>query len=78
MYYVYISNLASEDNYIGSTENLRIRINDHVIGNVRATRDYLPCVLVCYIAYNSTTKALLFEKCLKTGSGFVFRNRHLI
>jgi len=43
-----------------------------------ATKRFLPCKLVTYLAFNSKKLAIKFERYLKTGSGFAFRNRHLV
>lgn len=75
--YIYFI-LSNSDFYVGTSDNLRLRINDHLTGNVEATKKYLPCKLICYIAFQSKLKAKQFEKYLKTGSGFAFRNRHLL
>ncbi len=77
-YYVYILKLANGDYYIGYTNDWERRYDEHLNGEQRATRNLLPCVLVTYVAFTSKTKALAFENYLKTGSGFAFRNRHLI
>lgn len=78
MFYVYILKLANGDFYTGSSGDLKIRLKEHTSGQVRATKDLLPLKLVCYISVDTKTKALKFEKYLKNGSGFAFRNRHLI
>jgi len=77
MYYVYILKLSNNKYYIGRSDNLKRRINEHVSGQQRTTKQNLPCKLVSYLAFTSKTTAINFEKYLKTGSGFAFRNRHL-
>jgi putative endonuclease len=77
-YYIYIVKLNNNKFYIGFTDNLKRRINEHITKQVESTRHYIPCALITYIAFQSKKSALKFEKYLKTGSGFAFRNRHLI
>jgi putative endonuclease len=77
MFYVYILKLVNGDYYIGRSDNLKRRIKDHISGQQKTTKRLLPCKLMCYIAFNTKEKSILFEKYLKSGSGFAFRNRHL-
>jgi putative endonuclease len=78
MYYVYILKLSNENFYIGRADNLKRRIKEHKSGEVNTTKKYLPCKLITYLAFSSKKKAIKFERYLKTGSGFAFRNRHLV
>jgi putative endonuclease len=78
MYYVYILKLRNNKYYIGLTKNINRRIKEHSKGLERTTKRFLPCSLVTYIVFSSKKKAIKFEKYLKTGSGFAFRNRHLV
>jgi len=77
-YYVYILKLSNGDYYIGRTDDLKRRLQEHKAGFVESTVTYKQKSLVTYIAFNSKNKALKFETYLKTGSGFAFRNRHLV
>ena len=77
MYYVYILKLSNNKCYTGRSDNLKHRIDEHVSGQQRTTKQHLPCKLIAYLAFSSKTTAINFEKYLKTGSGFAFRNRHL-
>ena len=77
-FYVYILKLSNGDFYIGRSDDLKRRMQEHISGQERTTKKFLPCKLVTYIAFDSKTKAVAFEKYLKTGSGFAFRNRHLV
>lgn len=77
-YYVYVLQLSNGDHYIGRTDDLRRRVKEHMEGQQRTTKNFLPCTLVTYDAFRSKTKSIMFEKYLKTGSGFAFRNRHLV
>ncbi len=77
-YYVYILKLSNGDYYIGRSDNLKRRMSEHIKGQERTTSNFLPLKLVTYLGFESKTKAVLFEKYLKSGSGFAFRNRHLV
>jgi len=78
MHYVYVLQLSNHEYYIGESSNLKRRIKEHASGTERTTKKYLPCKLICYLALDSKQKAKKFEKYLKSGSGFAFRNRHLV
>lgn len=70
MYYVYIlfSDIDKEL-YIGSTHDLRSRLNRHSQGYVRATKFRRPLKLIYYEAYISSLDAKRREKYLKGGKG---------
>ena len=78
MYYVYILQCSNGDYYKGCTNNIQDRLERHQKGWVEATRDLLPVQLITYIVFTDKYKAYQFEKYLKTGSGRVFMNKHLI
>lgn len=78
MFYSYILKLSNNTYYSGFSSNLKIRIDKHIHGEVRQTKNLRPLKLVYYCAFVSKKKALDFEKYLKTPSGFAFRNKHLI
>lgn len=78
MFYVYILGLRDDSLYIGFSSNLRNRIEEHKKGNIDQTKNLRPIKLIHYSAFSSKIKALRFESYLKTGSGFAFRNKHLI
>ncbi|MFA6588025.1 MAG: GIY-YIG nuclease family protein [Patescibacteria group bacterium] len=66
MYFVYL--LRSKKNkaiYIGSTNNLKLRLRQHNKGLVFSTKRYMPWELVYYEAYNNEGQARLREKRLK-------------
>lgn len=77
MYYVYILELRDKSYYHGFSDNLRTRIKSHQDGSVESTKNLRPIELVFYSAFKTKTKALAFEKYLKSSSGFSFRNKHL-
>ena len=78
MYYVYILKLNNGSYYVGFSDNLKQRISEHKRGIVKTTQKLLPATLVHYSAFKNRFKALKFERYLKEGSGFAFRNKHLI
>lgn len=64
--------------YTGYTENLKERFARHSKGYVDSTRHKLPVEIVFYSGFKEQKTALKFEKYLKSGSGFAFRNKHLL
>ena len=69
MFFVYILK-SKKDNkhYIGSTNNLDRRIDEHNLGLVPSTKSRVPFELVYYEAYKSETDARRREKNLKIRS----------
>jgi len=79
MHYVYIlKSLKDESHYVGSTSDVQQRLIDHNSGSAKYSSSKRPYTLVWYCAFSTKTKALVFERYLKNGSGFAFRNKHLI
>ncbi|MFA6027657.1 MAG: GIY-YIG nuclease family protein [Patescibacteria group bacterium] len=77
MYFVYILKSAADNNlYIGSTDNLDRRIQEHNTGNVNSTKNRRPLKLKCYFVFEERKTAAQFEKYLKTGSGKAFAYKH--
>jgi len=81
MYFVYI--IRSDNNqvqtYIGYTNNLDRRINEHNSeDNVSYTARYKPWQIVSYFAFADEAKALDFERFLKSGSGNIFLKKRVI
>lgn len=79
MYYVYlISSLNFPNkNYVGYTNNLEQRLEKHNSGGSVYTSDFRPWKLVTYLCFNNESKALEFEKYLKSGSGYAFAKKRL-
>lgn len=66
MYYVYaILSLVNKDLYIGYSEDLRQRLQEHNTGRVQSTKSKKPWKLLYYEAYNEKSLALKQEKRLK-------------
>ncbi|PIV09524.1 hypothetical protein COS31_03895 [Candidatus Roizmanbacteria bacterium CG02_land_8_20_14_3_00_36_15] len=76
MYYVYILFCLNKKTYIGSTDNLKERIERHNKGYVRVTKPLLPVKLISYFAFSNKYTAYNFEKYLKSGSGRAFIKKH--
>jgi predicted GIY-YIG superfamily endonuclease len=64
--------------YIGWTTDLRNRLAAHNSGKSSHTKKFRPWKIVFYAAFSSKQKAIQFERYLKSGSGTVFRSRHLL
>ena len=77
MYNIYILLLKNKTHYIGYSDNLKLRVNDHNKNKIVHTKNLNP-KLIFYASFSSKLKALHFEKYLKTPSGFAFRNKRLI
>jgi putative endonuclease len=77
MYYVYIL-LSAKDNrlYIGYSANLKERVENHLNGKVKVTKNRLPLILVYYEAFINELAARHQELFYKTGQGRrVLKNR---
>ena len=70
MWYVYIlKSRSDEELYIGSTADLKRRINEHNHGRCDSTRTRRPFELEAYVAVRLESTARELEKYLKSGSG---------
>lgn len=78
MYYFYILKLKDDSYCAGYSSDLKKRMSEHKRGTVKTTKNSLPVKLVFYSAFDSKDRAIKFERYLKEGSGFAFRNKHLI
>lgn len=79
MYYVYlirsIKNPAKT--YIGFTNNIEERLQKHNKGASIYTSDFRPWKLISFISFDEESKALSFEKYIKSGSGYAFAKKRL-
>jgi putative endonuclease len=76
--YAYI--LQSEDGehfYTGLTDDLRQRLEKHNADDVPHTSKFRPWRLNTYVAFSQTSRAIAFERYLKSGSGRAFASKHL-
>ena len=78
MHYTYILRSLSHPSqrYIGSTSDLRARLEKHNSGQVSHTSKFMPWKVETYFAFETLTKAQAFERYLKSGSGHAFAARH--
>jgi len=68
--YVYI--IKSKKNnrlYIGSTDDIALRLRQHNMGNVKSTKAYMPWELIKCEEHQDKTIALKREKFFKSGKG---------
>jgi predicted GIY-YIG superfamily endonuclease len=79
MKYVYlIQSIPHPDQrYIGLTSDIKNRIPDHNEGKSSHTAKFKPWKLITYLGFSSESKAIAFEKYLKSGSGIAFANKRL-
>lgn len=81
-YHVYVLVMSNNQLYIGSTSDLRKRIEKHKKGEVFTTKKYLPLKLVYYECYLSEKDAKHRESMLKkygsTWSNLKRRIKHSI
>jgi len=77
MYYTYVLKSKKDGKlYIGWTNDLKYRFSFHNKGNVVATKDRRPLILIYYEACLDKEKAIAREKYFKTGFGRKFlKNR---
>jgi len=78
MHYVYVLVMSNNQYYVGSTTDLKKRIEKHNEGGVPSTAKYRPLKLVWYSAFFDLKKATDFEDYLKTASGKAFRNKRFL
>ncbi|MEE9194341.1 MAG: GIY-YIG nuclease family protein [Alphaproteobacteria bacterium] len=78
MQFVYIieSETSPGHFYVGSTTDLERRIQEHNSGKSAHTSKYIPWKLVTYTAFLDRSKAMTFERYLKSGSGRAFAKKH--
>jgi putative endonuclease len=79
MYYVYLlrSIPPPDQTYIGYTTDLNTRLTSRNHGKSKHTAKYKPLKLVTYTAFSEKSKALSFEKYLKSHSGIAFACKRL-
>jgi predicted GIY-YIG superfamily endonuclease len=69
MWYIYFLELSNKDIYVGSTNDLKRRLEDHKNGEVISTSKFLPLKLKAYLAVATKQKAIELERYFKSGSG---------
>ncbi|MBU2445735.1 MAG: GIY-YIG nuclease family protein [Bacteroidetes bacterium] len=79
MWYVYIiKSIIKDFIYIGSTNDLKTRLEEHNSGLSKSTKPYKPFSLEAYIAVKTENKARELEKYLKTGSGKAILKKRIL
>ena len=78
MWYVYFLELTNGDIYVGSTNDLRRRLESHQKRRVASTSDCCPVVLRTYLAVESETQARALEIYFKSGSGKAFAKKRFL
>lgn len=79
MYYTYILlNSVTGRYYVGYSPDLRNRLREHLLGNVKSTKSNLNYMLVWYCAFKDRDMALTFERYLKSGSGVAFMKKRFL
>jgi len=76
IYWVYILKCSDNGFYVGCTDDLKKRIENHKNGEVKETKYRLPITLNSYFGFKEKQIAFNFEKYLKTGSGRAFAKKH--
>ena len=78
MPYVYfLKSLKDFKGYIGSTVNIRKRINEHNTGRVLSTKHRRPLILMGYQYFTTIEEAAQLEKKYKRSHDFVKRQTKL-
>jgi len=79
MYYVYgVENQSKNFLYVGSTCDLRKRLDQHNAGESKSTKPYIPFKLSAYIGVTSDRKARSLENYLKSGSGKAILKKRIL
>ena len=76
--YVYLLRSISQPThrYVGTTDDLKKRLETHNAGGTPHTAKYRPWQIVVAVRFQADAKATAFEKYLKSGSGHAFANKH--
>lgn len=79
MWFVYVIQGEKDKSfYVGATQNIKKRLQEHNWHLTTSNKNKAPYKLAWYCGFEDKLKALKFERYLKSGSGFAFRNKHLI
>ena len=80
MFCVYILRSEShpDQTYVGFTENLKQRLLTRKQGGSPHTAKFKPWQLEFYCAFKDESRALEFERYLKSHSGMAFANKRLL
>jgi predicted GIY-YIG superfamily endonuclease len=64
--------------YIGSTNHISSRLDEHNSGKVDSTKNRMPFSLEAYIAVKNKSKAIELEQYFKTGSGKAILQKRIL
>ena len=78
VYPVYVIRNAAGKYYIGLSEDVQIRLQQHNQGLSKYTNSKKPWQLIWYSVFFTQDEAYKFEKYLKTASGKAFTNKHFL
>lgn len=80
MYFVYIlkSIYFPKQIYVGWTSDIKERLVSHNSGASKHTSKFKPWKLIWFCSFLNQTKAIEFEKYLKSSSGIAFRRKRLM
>ena len=78
MWYVYFLKLNNSNIYVGSTNDLKRRVQSHQAGQVQSTKAFIPVALKSYLALETEQHARDLETYFKSGSGKVVALKRLI
>jgi putative endonuclease len=79
MWYVYILSSKKDGRlYVGSTDDLKRRLEEHRQGRCDSTRPRRPLELQAYVAVKDEAVARSLEKYFKTGSGIATLRRRIL
>lgn len=78
MKYVYLLESVSnpDKRYIGITGDLNNRLSAHNAGRSPHTAKFKPWKIIIAVRFADNHKANMFERYLKSGSGYAFAKRH--
>lgn len=78
MWYVYFIELNNRKIYVGSTNDLKRRMDSHEKGEVISTKPFIPLKLKSYVAVEKELKARQLELYFKTGSGTALAKKRFL
>ena len=79
MWFVYIlKSKSSEFIYIGSTNDLDRRLQEHNDLKSQSTKSFAPFEIIAYVGVHSEAKARELEKYFKTGSGKAILKKRIL
>ena len=74
--YILVSGIDPNRHYTGCTDDLDTRLNAHNAGQVPHTAVHKPWRIDTAVAFSDRSKAITFERYLKSHSGRAFAKKH--